>query len=281
MPSHDALNTPTQFVDINRHRIAYRVFGRGMPIILCAPFGTPQNAWDPGFIDALSARFRVITFDYAGIGDSTGPRGVTASALSRDAIDLADALCVDIFALAGWSLGGFVVQAITQSFPDRVSHEILIAAPPAFTVKGRVIRKIIGQALTSDSSSLKGSFFDDGSERSRDATETSKARLAQWPIMTAPDSSSIEPQKFVLRDEWVRIFLSGISDDAAAIVSKIPALAIFGARDPLFSAKDRARVIDQSCRLYMLIIPDAAHAPHHQFPEFCANIIGSFIADID
>ncbi|HME63297.1 MAG TPA: hypothetical protein VKG61_00215, partial [Streptosporangiaceae bacterium] len=53
---------------------AYRDTGPcdGVPLVLLQHFRGNLDNWDPALIDALSADRRVVTFDYAGVGGSTG-----------------------------------------------------------------------------------------------------------------------------------------------------------------------------------------------------------------
>ena len=46
--------------------------GDGVPLVLLQHFRGNLDNWDPALIDALAADRRVVTFDYAGVGGSTG-----------------------------------------------------------------------------------------------------------------------------------------------------------------------------------------------------------------
>ena len=80
-----AASAPTRFVNTKRRTLAYRSVGGGPVIILCNRFRGTLDTWDPAFIDALARTFTVITFDYSGIGRSTGapPSSATRSTPSR------------------------------------------------------------------------------------------------------------------------------------------------------------------------------------------------------
>jgi hypothetical protein len=47
---------------------------------------------DPVFLDALTSKFNVITFDYCGIGLSTGPRAADTLSMTKDVKDVAEGL---------------------------------------------------------------------------------------------------------------------------------------------------------------------------------------------
>jgi hypothetical protein len=66
---------------------AYREAGQGtVPLILLRHFGGNLDNWDPALIDALAATRRVVTFDNAGVGGSTGTTPDTIGQMARDVI---------------------------------------------------------------------------------------------------------------------------------------------------------------------------------------------------
>src|SRR5579864_6985058 len=77
MPATDSasnVTAPTQFVEVDGQRYAYRRFGAGSaPALLCLQHftGTLDN-WDSAVTDPLAAGREVILFESAGLGRSTG-----------------------------------------------------------------------------------------------------------------------------------------------------------------------------------------------------------------
>ena len=65
---------PNKFVSAtNGVDYAYRDTGEGeVPLVLLQHFRGNLDSWDPALIDALATNRRVITFDNAGVGGSTG-----------------------------------------------------------------------------------------------------------------------------------------------------------------------------------------------------------------
>jgi pimeloyl-ACP methyl ester carboxylesterase len=66
------------------------------------------DSWDPALIDALAAGRRVITFDYAGVGGSTGTTASTVEEMAREAIAFIAALELGQVDPLGFSIGSFV-----------------------------------------------------------------------------------------------------------------------------------------------------------------------------
>jgi len=126
--THSAGAAPHQFAERKARRLAYRTIGVGTPIVLCTRFRGNLDTWDPAFLDGLAGRgFQVITFDYSGLGLSTGTPSYDLTALAGDALDLIDALGFERVVLGGWSLGGLAAQVFIAQHPGRVSHAVLAA----------------------------------------------------------------------------------------------------------------------------------------------------------
>ena len=52
--------TKTQFADLGDHKIAYRSYGEGTPIIFANRFRGTLDTWDPLFLKLMSEKFNVI-----------------------------------------------------------------------------------------------------------------------------------------------------------------------------------------------------------------------------
>ncbi|MGZ6692735.1 MAG: alpha/beta fold hydrolase, partial [Solirubrobacteraceae bacterium] len=76
----------------------------------------------PGFAE----RFRVITFDYRGVGRS-GPARLfcTTDDMAEDAVRVLDLAGVERVLLFGFSLGGMVAQPLAVRHPTRVGALVL------------------------------------------------------------------------------------------------------------------------------------------------------------
>ena len=104
--------------------------GEGQPVLLVMGLGLSGGAWWRT-VDALSRRFRVITFDNRGVGRSRGlTPAYTTEALADDAVAVLDALEITRANVYGLSLGGMVAQQIALRHPRRVRSLVLGATTP-------------------------------------------------------------------------------------------------------------------------------------------------------
>jgi pimeloyl-ACP methyl ester carboxylesterase len=111
---------------------AYRDTGGegGAPLVLLQHFRGNLDSWDPALIDALAPARRVVTFDNAGVGGSTGTTPDTVEQMARDAIAFLAALDLGQVDLLGFSIGSFVAQEIALRRPAVVRRLILASAAP-------------------------------------------------------------------------------------------------------------------------------------------------------
>jgi pimeloyl-ACP methyl ester carboxylesterase len=107
--------------------------GAGVPLVLLQHFRGNLDNWDPALIDALAPARRVIAFDNAGVGGSTGTTPNTVDQMAHDAIAFIEAIGalglgqVDVL---GFSLGSFVAQQIALTRPALVGRLVLASSAP-------------------------------------------------------------------------------------------------------------------------------------------------------
>jgi pimeloyl-ACP methyl ester carboxylesterase len=101
-----------------------------VPLVLLQHFRGNLDNWDPALIDALAQTRRVVTFDNAGVGGSTGTTADTIEQMARDAIAFLAALELSQADLLGFSIGSFVAQQIALVRPAIVRRLVLASSAP-------------------------------------------------------------------------------------------------------------------------------------------------------
>ena len=110
---------------------AYRDAGDGgVPLVLLQHFRGNLDNWDPALIDALASDRRVVTFDNAGVGGSTGTTPNTIEQMARDAVAFITALGLGQVDILGFSIGSFIAQEIALTRPALVRRLVLASAAP-------------------------------------------------------------------------------------------------------------------------------------------------------
>jgi 3-oxoadipate enol-lactonase len=110
---------------VNGINLFYEVQSEGEPVLLIYGLAGRGNGWKFQ-IEALSPRFRVITFDNRGVGESDQPDDPYSIAqMADDAAGLLDALGIESAYVFGISMGGMIAQEFALRHPSRVRKLIL------------------------------------------------------------------------------------------------------------------------------------------------------------
>ncbi|MDQ2685134.1 MAG: alpha/beta hydrolase, partial [Thermoproteota archaeon] len=119
---------PLEKTQVGDIEIAYKMFGKGDPLILHNGASDGMDAWDPSFLTRLASNNTVIVFDSRGIGNTTaGTEPYSIPLVANDTAGLMDALGIQQANILGFSLSTFITQQFAVSYPDKVSSLILIA----------------------------------------------------------------------------------------------------------------------------------------------------------
>ncbi|WP_197715495.1 alpha/beta fold hydrolase [Aquitalea magnusonii] len=269
----------TRFVEVDGRKLAYRSVGTGKPIVLCHRFRGVLGLWDPAFIDALAAQgYQVITFDYSGIGLSTGERSYNPAAMVKDAKDLIHALGLKDVVIGGWSIGGIVAQIYLAMFGQEVSHVVLLATtPPGHLVK-------TAEQLFYDAAAVPGIglenfttiFFEPSDAGSRQASKQSFDRIMAQKTARSPDVPADWAISQIGTTPLNPVFPS---DEVLNVLktTKTPILHIGADHDIIFPIENWYALNAQLPTLNLITYPKSGHAPHHQYPEMAATQIAAFI----
>lgn len=126
------VTAPTRFVTANGIRYAYRRFGAetGTPLIFLQHFRGGMDHWDPAVTDGLSANRPVILFNNTGVASSSGETPNRVEAQADDASTFVRALGLTQVDVLGFSIGGYVAQALTLRHPALVRRLVLVGTKP-------------------------------------------------------------------------------------------------------------------------------------------------------
>jgi pimeloyl-ACP methyl ester carboxylesterase len=259
---------------------AYRDTGAGdgqgggrVPLVLLQHFRGNLDNWDPALIDALAAGRRVVTFDNAGVGGSTGTTPDTVEQMARDAIAFIAAMGFSQVDLLGFSIGSFVAQQVALVRPAIVRRLILASSAPqgAIGMHGWAPEVIgaIGTPNTSPDAYL--SVFFTPSAASRQAGNEALKR------MYARAEDRDEATTWATREaQYDAVCTWGIPDHALLqrlSCLKLPVFVANGDSDPMILPHYSYLLAGLIPQARVKIYPDSAHGflfQHHA--EFAADV---------
>ncbi len=104
--------------------------------------------WYPS-LPQLAMRHRVVVFDQRWHGEGIRSREFRLTDCAGDVTAVADALGIDRFAVAGYSMGGMVGQLVAYAEPERVTGLVLCSTASHFRrgLRQRVALDVFGQTL--------------------------------------------------------------------------------------------------------------------------------------
>lgn len=275
--ARSATTAKNQYAETGGRKIAYRSIGKGAPIIFCNRFRGILDSWDPAFIDALAKNYRVVIFDYTGIGLSTGEMGTEVAHYAKDVKDLAESLGFKKIILGGWSFGGIVAQRAASEYPELVSQMILIgtnppgknAHPPEqifIETSAKVVNDLADETIL---------FFEPKSEASRRAAALSNQRIGlRTEGLSVP----------VPKELWSNYFraTADFGEDKTNLrerlgALKTPILVMSGDHDVVCPIENWYALTRKLPNMQIIMLPDAGHGPQHQYPELSVKYINAFL----
>jgi pimeloyl-ACP methyl ester carboxylesterase len=274
-PSYSALPNGAIYA-ANGISYAYRDTGGddgAVPLVLLQHFRGNLDSWDPALVDALAQSRRVIAFDNAGVGGSTGTTPDTVEQMARDAIAFIGVLGMSQVDVLGFSIGSFVAQELALRRPALVRRLILASSAPrgAAGMHGWAPDVIgaIGTPKTSPEDYL-GVFFapSAGSQQAgKDALGRMYARTKDRDEMT---SWATREAQYDAVCAW------GIPDHSAlerVTALEMPVFIANGDGDPMIRPHYSYLLAGLIPQAQLKIYPDSAHGflfQHHG--EFAADV---------
>jgi pimeloyl-ACP methyl ester carboxylesterase len=271
----------TCFVDVKGKLIAFRIVGSGEPLLLCNRYWGYLDSWDPMFINSLASMFTVITFDYSGLGLSTGRISYDHKALAHDIRDLALALNFDKIIIGGWSTGGLPAQAFAMTFPEMVSHVVLIGTAPTGKNSFPVEQQFYNARRRR--TALREQLAEFAATESAEKSHADMERLGHYTRLAA-DFADTEPEQ-VCESLFEANQDNESYADCCAVREQLkltttPILVISGDHDLVFPVENWYSLLKELPTTHLIVLPQTGHRPHCQFPDTVAQYIATFVQHV-
>lgn len=287
----DLLNIPdipAKIVHVGDIDIAYKMLGKGDPILLFNGASDSLDAWDPSFLRSLSSNHTVIVFDSRGVGNTTtGSKPYSMQLLANDTAGLLDALNIEKADVLGYSLGSFVAQQFAVMHPEKINSLILVAAscggkdgipkPPEFIkLQSEIVNKSLNNVSISqeEMKSLVSASLGSGWIRLHPESVENIPDLQQAKPGLSPDAMKNQMNAGFA---WEATNWSGACDELAKIAK--PTLVITGTDDNLYLPHANSLVIAGKIPgAWLVQIKDAGHAVMDQYPDEISKILQTFLS---
>ncbi|WP_206662778.1 alpha/beta fold hydrolase [Granulicella sibirica] len=131
MSSYTHNTAPTQFVESEGIRFAFRRFGKqeSIPLVFIPHILGNLDSWDPSVTDGLAADREVILFNNAGVASSSGEVPTTFAEMAKSAGVFIDALGLTRVDVLGFSIGS-MMQNVALERPDLVRKLVIVGSGP-------------------------------------------------------------------------------------------------------------------------------------------------------
>jgi pimeloyl-ACP methyl ester carboxylesterase len=286
-------NIPVQKVQVGDIDVAYKMFGKGDPIILFNGASDNMDAWDLSLLKGLSSNHTVIVFDQRGIGNTTiGSKPYTYQQLANDTAGLLDALKIPKADVMGYSLGSYIAQQIAIMYPDKVNTLTLVGSscggkdhtpkPPEFIkLQSDVVNKSLNnipltpEEIKSVVSASLGSGWIKLHPESLENIPANITSLQQLKPGLPPEVANNQNnvgKHWEDNPNW-----SGACDELAKLAK--PTLVITGTDDDRYQPHvNSLKIVEKIPGAWLVQIKDAGHAVMDQYPVEISKILNTFLS---
>ena len=262
-------------IAVDGARIAYRRIGKGRPLLALNGFGATGADWDPSFIGRLASSNELILLNNRGIGGSRDEgQPFDIAKLADDTARVIETLGIERANVMGWSMGGFIAQALASSYADRIDKLVLLSTDPggieADLASPDVWSKLIDTSGTPDEQARRLLFLlfpkDAAESFYRQFGDIVAAARAQLPV-------DLLNRQTAAMDAWHR---NGISNQLGEI--RVPVLIAAGTDDIVIPASNALKLVNAIPDAWLAQFPHGGHAFVAQYPRALADLINSFLA---
>jgi pimeloyl-ACP methyl ester carboxylesterase len=284
MTRHSHQTAPTQYVEANGIRFAYRRFGKtgGVPLVFNQHYTGTMDHWDPAVTDGFATDREVVLFNNAGVSSSSGEVPTSFEEMGANAVAFIKALGLKQVDVLGFSIGGLVAQEITLQAPDLVRRLVLVGTGPRSGESmdtGTPEGKDIFGATYEKPDELWLSVFFTPSPASQAA---GRAFLKRFRLRSKDRDPEVNQRaasaqreaiaKWGAKRERPYEYLKAIQQ---------PTLVVNGSTDLIIYTVNSFILQQNLPNAQLILYPDSAHGSHHQYPGLFVRHVSMFLSAND
>jgi pimeloyl-ACP methyl ester carboxylesterase len=268
----DAESLP--MIEVDGGRIVYRRIGKGPPLVVLNGFGATSADWDPSFIDRLASSNELILLNNRGIGGSTDDgQPFDIAKLAADAAYAIELLGIERASVMGWSMGGFIAQALALNYADRVDKLVLLS-----TDSGGIEADLASPDVWSELVDTSGT----PNEQARRLlfllfpTDAAESLYSEFGNIVAAARAQISTEllhrQAAAMNAWHQ---TGVASQLREI--RLPVLIATGTEDIVIPASNSLKLVSAIPGAWLAQFPHGGHAFIAQYPRALADLINSFL----
>ena len=268
---------PAKKVHVGDIDVAYKIFGKGNPILLISGSGNVMDVWPTHFLKELALNHTVIVFDNRGVGNTTtGNKPFSIQQFAKDTVGLLDALDIQKTDVLGFSMASFVAQQLSLTHPERVTRLVLYGAScgghkgiPQTQEVTMTISDLVNNRSQNADASLSVTFPPEWIRKNPNYLEI----IPKTPEIIL---STTLVKQFNAVEDWLSRNWTGVCDQLQHI--SIPTLIITGAEDVAVPAANSLILVQKIPGAWLVQIKRAGHGLMFQDPEKFSEIVKTFLS---
>jgi pimeloyl-ACP methyl ester carboxylesterase len=284
MTSHSHQTAPTQYVEANGVRFAYRRFGKtgGVPLVFNIHFTGTMDHWDPAVTDGIAQGREVVLFNNAGISSTSGEVPESIEEMAANAAAFIRALGLTQVDVLGFSMGGLIAQTLALAEPKLVRRLILVGTGPR---SGDSM-----ESLTPEAQEIFGASYAEPdhlwlrvhfspSEASQAAGRKFLQRFRLRNENRDPEANEkVAPAQLAALAKWGAP-RENPYDYLHALTQ--PTLVVNGDNDVIIYSINSWILQQNIPNAQLIIYPDANHGSLYQYPERFVTHVAQFLSESD
>ncbi len=249
------------YLDRDGIRIYYEDRGSGPAVLLTHGYSATCNMWKPQ-VDALADRYRFITWDMRGHGQTDSPDDASRYSEAVTVADmraLLDASGVRRAVVGGLSLGGYMSLAFYRTHPEMVEALLLADTGPGYR-----------------NPAARDGWNQMAQQRAREFEEQGLAALGQGSEVRIALHRSAQGLAHAARG-----MLAQVDDRVISVLPevRVPTLVVVGEQDEPFRAPSDYMAAKVPAA-ELVIIPTAGHASNLDQPDRFNEALSRFLGKV-
>ncbi len=260
-----------QEVQVGDIHMAYRMFGKGEPIVLVHGYGGSMDIWDPTLLNDLAQNRTVIVFNNRGVGNTTlGEKNYSIEQLAEDTVGLIDVLGIKNVDVLGWSMGGMIAQELAINHPDKVNRLVLYGS----TCGGN-------EYVLPEEEVLNALADESGTAAERMARFMPFLFPEEWReadpnyYMAIPKNTQLTSNQTLSSELNAALSWKGTCDQLQRIDR--PTLVVVGSDDSMMRPANSLTIAERIPGAWLVQIQDGGHGLMNQHPEKLSEAVSTFL----